>query len=130
MILDTDFIIDLMKKEENAVAKQQKLYEDNEVLRVTAPTIFELWTGIALSERQAGEKSKLVSAVGNLNTITLNQQKAEKAGEIHGSLIKAGQEIDAIDSMIAAIASLENEPLLTKNTKHFTRIKGLRVESY
>lgn len=40
------------------------------------------------------------------------------------------QEIDAIDSMIAAIALLENEPLLTRNTKHFTRIKGLRVESY
>lgn len=130
MILDTDFIINLMKNEEAAVAKQQKLDEDNEVLRVAAPTIFELWTGIALSDRQANDKSKLVSAVGNLNAITLNQQKAEKAGEIHGSLIKAGQEIDAIDSMIAAIALLENEPLLTRNTKHFIRIKGLRVESY
>ena len=40
MILDTDFVIDLMKKEENAVAKQQKLDEDHEVLMVTSPTIF------------------------------------------------------------------------------------------
>ena len=130
MILDTDFVIDLMKKEENAVAKQQKLDEDHEVLMVTAPTIFELWTGVALLEKQDSEKSKLLSAIGNLDTLPFNQKTAEKAGEIHGSLIKAGQEIDAVDCMIASISLLENEPLLTRNAKHFTRIRGLKVEVY
>ena len=130
MILDTDFVIDLMKKEENAVAKQQKLDEDHEVLMVTAPTIFELWTGVALLEKQDSEKSKLLSTIGNLDTLPFNQKTAEKAGEIHGSLIKAGQEIDAVDCMIASISLLENEPLLTRNAKHFTRIRGLKVEVY
>ena len=55
---------------------------------------------------------------------------AEKAGEIHGTLAKGGQGIDNIDAMIAATALLENETVLTRNIKHFSRVKGLRVESY
>ena len=130
MIVDTDFLIDVMKGEKNAVDRQQKLKVGREIYRVSAPTVFELWTGIMLSKKPESEKEKVLSILTDIDTVKLNRQSAEKAGEIHGGLIKSGQEIDAIDSMIVGIALLENEPVLTGNIKHFGRVKGLRVESY
>ena len=44
--------------------------------------------------------------------------------------ITLSEDANSIDCMIASIALLENEILLTRNTKHFTRISGLKVESY
>lgn len=130
MILDTSFLIDLMENDESALQRKQKLAENKEAYRVAAPTIFELWSGISASDKPEKEKTRVLAALSEISTVQLNRKSAEKAGEIHGSLAKEGQGIDAIDSMIAAIAILENEAVLTRNIKHFTRVKGLRVERY
>lgn len=55
---------------------------------------------------------------------------AEKAGELHGSLLKSGNQIGVLDSMMAADALLNNDILLTGNVADFARVKGLRIESY
>jgi tRNA(fMet)-specific endonuclease VapC len=130
MILDTDFLVDVMKGNADAVGRQQLIGKWKEEYKVSAATIFELLVGIALSKKSAGEKSKVESVLANFNTVALSRQVAEKAGEIHGSLLASGQPIGALDSMIAASAVMSNEPLLTGNVKHFSRVKGLRVESY
>src|SRR3989338_6350417 len=116
MILDTSFLIDLMNGDQAAALRKQKLSENKEVYRVTALTIFELWDGIASSDKPEKEKLKALAALSDIHTIPLNRKFAEKGGEISGSLTKEGQTINAIDSMIAAIAMLENEALLTRNT--------------
>ena len=130
MILDTTFLIDLMEKDEAAMQRKELMDDSKETYRVSAPTIFELWSGISQSKTPIQEKSKVLAIISQLDSIKLNRQTAEKAGEIHGSLIKTGQTLEALDCMIAATAMHENESLLTRNTKHFTRVKGLRVESY
>ena|SRR3989338_1187744 len=130
MILDTSFLIDLMENDEAALMRKQKMIENREDYRVAAPTIFELWSGLFASSKHEKEKAKVLIALAEINTIPLSRKSAEKAGEIHGSLIKKGQQIDSVDSMIASAALLENEPLLTRNAKHFTRVAGLKVEVY
>ncbi len=130
MILDTDFIIDVMNKENFAVEKLQRLSAYKAHFRVSAPTIFELWVGIALSKMPRDERMKVESALSDFDVLQLSLSTAQKAGEIHGTLLKARQEIDVVDSMIAGIALLENETVLTRNVKHFSRVRGLRVESY
>ena len=129
MILDTDFVIDLMKKEENAVAKQQKLDEDHEVLMVTAPTIFELWSGITSIKKSEGDKQKMAALLREQIIYTLNDESAEAAGIIHGELIKKGLTIEPVDCMIAGIAKIHNKPVLTRD-EYFRRIEGLKVEKY
>ena len=130
MILDTSYLIDIMENDEAALIRKQKLIEDRENCRVASPTIFELWSGISASDKPEKEKAKVLAALMEFAVIPLIRKSAEKAGEIHGSLIKNGQQIEANDCMIASIAILENELLLTRNIKHFTRISGLKVESY
>ena len=130
MILDTSFIIDLMEGDEAALLRKMKLAEHKEMYRVAAPTIFELWSGISASDKPEKEKAKVLAALSEVITLQLSRKSAEKGGEIHGTLSKEGQGIDAIDSMIAAIATLENDTVLTRNVKHFMRVRGLKVESY
>lgn len=130
MILDTSFIIDLMENDEGALERKQALSEKNEAYGVGAATIFELWSGIACSKKSQEEKSKVLKALAGLNIISMSPAIAEKAGEVHGSLVKEGNAIDHIDAMLAATAILENQTMLTRNVKHFSRVKGLRIESY
>ncbi len=130
MILDTSFIIDLMKMDEGALTRHKQLIEKNESYRVSSAAIFELWSGIGHSEKSENERFKAMKALSGMNTIALTAPMAEKAGEIHGTLAKEGKAIDNIDAMIAATALFENEVVLTRNVKHFSRVKGLRVENY
>lgn len=130
MILDTGFIIDLMKEDSSSIEKLKKLVLNKENYEVSTPTIFELYVGIALSRRSEEERNNVLKILSDFVVVPLSLAQAEKAGEIHGSLIKSGQEIDVVDSMIAGIALLENETILTRNVRHFSRVKGLRVESY
>jgi len=130
MILDTSFIIDIMENDAGAIDRKRTLTEKNESYRVSAATIFELWSGIACSRKSQEEKTKVLKALAGLNIISLNAQIAEKAGEIHGLLLKEGNAIDHIDAMLAATSLLENEAILTRNIKHFGRVRGLKVESY
>lgn len=130
MILDTSFIIDLMDAEEGARSRHSKLIEKNETYRISSAAVFELWSGVGHSKKSDEERLKVMNAIAGISTIPLTAPMAEKAGEIHGTLAKEGQGIDNIDAMIAATAMLENETVLTRNVKHFSRVKGLRVESY
>lgn len=130
MILDTSFVIDLMEMDEGALNRHRKLVEKSETYRVSSAAIFELWSGVGHSKKSEEERLKVMRALSGISTIALTAPMAEKAGEIHGTLAKGGQGIDNIDAMIAATALLENETVLTRNIKHFSRVKGLRVESY
>lgn len=130
MILDTSFLIDLMEKEDGAIVRKQKLDEKSETCRVSAATIFELWAGIFMSKKTEHEKKKVLNALSEVNVISLNGRISEKAGELHGLLKKDVNDIGPIDAMIAATAMFENEPLLTRNAKHFARVKGLVMENY
>ena len=130
MILDTTFLIDLMEKDEGAAVRKQKLDDNAEICRTSAATIFELWAGIFMSKKTENEKRKVLNALSEVDIISLSGRISEKAGELHGLLKKDGNDIGPIDSMIAATAILENEPILTRNIKHFARVKGLIMESY
>lgn len=130
MIGDTTFIIDLIDGLPEAVERLRELQERQEILFVTTPTIFELWTGITQSDRPEKEKMKAMQVLEGQLILNLTQESAEEAGMIHGTLINEGQRIDPEDCLIAGIAKHHNDTILTRNTKHFERIKGIAVETY
>ncbi len=130
MILDTAFIIDLMEKLPEAVAKMEQLHTQQEQIFITTPTIFELWTGVAHGSQPEKEKQKIKLIIENQRILDLTKASAEEAGIINGTLQKQRECIDPEDCLIAGIALRYNQPLLTRNTKHFKRIKGLKIETY
>ena len=130
MILDTTFLIDLMKEDSPAVRKLEEMERNKITQNIASPTLYELYVGITLSTKPEKEKNKVLDTLTSINILGLNAKSAAKAGEAQGRLIKEGKMIDPEDAMIAGIALLNNESLLTKNVEHFSRIRDLKIETY
>lgn len=130
MLADTTFIIDVMKNEASAVRKAEDLKAAAASILVGTPTIFELYVGVGLSVRSAEERKKVLGILGSLPHLTLDAASASKAGMIYAQRVKEKTKIDPEDAMLAGIAIQNNEPLLTRNRKHFAGIPDLKVETY
>lgn len=129
MILDTTFVVDLIRGNDNAVSKLKWLEKENVMYGITTPTIYELWSGLVSLEKSEKEIQKTGYLIKEQLIYLLDEESAEEAGKIDGELIKKGQKIDPEDCMIAGIAITNNQKLLT-NDRHFERIEGLKIEKY
>ena len=129
MIADTSFIIDIMDGDALALQKLSVVEKGGTPLNVTALTVFELWSGIARSKKKEDEKKKVRGVLLNQSVVDFDRFSAELAGSIHGELFERGTPIGSVDSMIAGIARMRGEKILTRNVKHFQRA-GVDVEMY
>ena len=129
MILDTSFIIDLMRNDQESIKKIAGLKKTSTNLMSTTLSVFEIWQGIEDLESEE-KKDKIVKFLSSIGFLTLDVASAKKAGTIYTKLRRNGIDIGAVDSLIGAIALLHNQTILTRNVKHFNRIENLKVESY
>lgn len=130
MLLDTTFLIDLMKGDEAAVARAKAIQREGGAARIPTPALFELWRGVHLAARTADEERKVLGLLSVYPWASLDGDGAARAGEIDALLLRRREPIDPEDSMIAGIALARGEPLLTRDARHFARIPGLQVETY
>lgn len=130
MIADTSFIIDLMRKRDSALEKLSKIEMKKENQRTTSLTVFELATGIEMSDWPEKEKLKVEELLQMFSIIDFKNIHAYRAGLELGKLYKEGKPIDPVDAQISGIALVEKEIIVTRNVKHFERIEGLKIESY
>jgi predicted nucleic acid-binding protein len=129
MILDTNVLIDLIKNQKPAVQCLEKLREEGTSFSVTTISVFELFRG--LRKTQNDEKiGQLQSLVNSFVVYSFSIQSAQEGGLMLANLEKKGVPIDTEDCMIAGVAKTRNEPILTRNKKHFERISGIKVQSY
>lgn len=128
MICDTSFLIDLMRYKPAAVAKASELDAKGVSLAITSVTLFEIWRG--LHRASAEKKENVAKRLSGMRLLLLDGAAAMAGAEVDIELRAKGAEIELTDSMIAGIAIKNEETVLTGNVKHFSRIKGLKVEGY
>ncbi|MBS3097747.1 type II toxin-antitoxin system VapC family toxin [Candidatus Woesearchaeota archaeon] len=126
-VLDTTFLIDLL----NGDKRTLKITEDNEQLLTTQINMYEVIRGAFLGDASKPEILKAKELFGDIIVLQLDDNSVIKAAEIFTDLTKQGNIIADNDCLIAAIA-LSNGigSIVTKNTEHFKRIKGIKVETY
>src|SRR3989344_6169410 len=124
MIFDTTFIIDLLKGDKKAVKYLEMLDNTSEPKIITAITIHELWRDLSLLKTK--EEDEIKGILETSTVLSLDLESSMISGEIEGRLIREGIMIEPEDAMIAGITIKHNQKLLTRNTKHFSRIKGLK----
>lgn len=76
---------------------------------------------------------KLMEAKRDLSAfeiLPVTYEIAVKASEIEVDLIKRGEAVSLADLIIAATAMHHNLVLITRNVKHFKRIRKLVISSY
>ena len=130
MILDTSFVIDLMRGAKKAVEKLEEFERSGEAIYLTAPTIYELFLGIALSRASDSEKQRVEEVLREQVVLPLDEDAARAAGELQGELMREGVPIDPLDALIAGIAVARGERVATRNVKHFSRVRGVEIVGY
>lgn len=129
MILDTSFIIDLLKNKTPALIKAHLLEKSSIAVRTTTISVFELWQGV--EDIQDDNKRELIEKfLSSVGLLSLDIESAKIAGTMYNELERKGEIIETEDCMIAGIAKYHHDAVLTRNIKHFERIKGIKIETY
>ncbi len=124
--IDSDLIIDFLRKEEKMVRFFRDMEESGGSLKTTAINSFEVLKGV--SRHTNPEKyEKVVQFLSQFIVSDFTFETSEKAAEIFEQLKSRGEVIDTGDILIAAIVITNNETLATRNIKHFERITDLRI---
>ncbi len=125
VLMDTSAIIDIGRGNKRAVAVATKRENEGDKLLASSISVFEL-----SAVCHAGLDEKRKKLLEPIRVILLSSEHAEAAGVIYRNLRGRGEDIGAFDSLIAATALCEDEPLLTSNVKHFGRVEGLKLITY
>jgi predicted nucleic acid-binding protein len=124
-ILDTTFLIDVLRNKESALALRRKLTGD--ALIVPTPAIMELWAGALNSKLGAAGKRQVEELLATMTVANFEIQSAKRAAELKIAL--RNEPIDTEDFMIAGIALSRGDQVVTRD-EHYARIPGLRVLKY
>jgi tRNA(fMet)-specific endonuclease VapC len=98
-------------------------------IAISAITLAELRFG---ADRKASRKlhSAIDAFVGAVEVAAFDDEAAAEFGRLGTLLAERGTPIGEIDTLIAAHAVALKTTLVTSNTRHFTRVPGLVVESW
>lgn len=129
MILDTTFLIDVLRGDEEVVEWERDL-DENGTGFATSISVLELWEGIQRADASDAERERVRRLLDGIHHADFDAPSAMTAGEVSAALTDTGQEIDVEDVMIGAIALRRDQPVLTRNAEHFERIENLDVETY
>ncbi len=123
-LLDTNAVIALLKNQPNAVCKQlRRAAAKDASIRVSSVVLFELWYGVARSERRRENAERLrVFLSGTISVVSFDEEDAVHAGDLRAALEAAGTPIGPYD---AAQARRLGATLVTANVSEFARVGGL-----
>ncbi|MBI5803887.1 PIN domain-containing protein [Candidatus Pacearchaeota archaeon] len=127
--LDTTAIIDIFKNEPNI---KKVIEKSNEPFAATIMSHQEIFFGLDLKDQLYINEEKYYDEFFNkIFLFPLDLFSSKRAAEIFWRLKKEKKEIGRFDCMIAGIF-LTNEvnQIITKNVKHFSQIKELKIISY
>src|SRR3989344_1532908 len=127
--VDSDLLIGVLRKDAEAVSAMENLEASGEPLKTTVINAVERVEGATVSRRE-GVTHAVDAFLTTMETLHLDALGANLAGQIIGNLKLRGEQIDNMDALIGAVAIANNETLVTRNVKHFSRIKGLKVKAW
>jgi tRNA(fMet)-specific endonuclease VapC len=93
---------------------------------ISSLTVGELMLGTLLSEHPSQELAKVEAFLRPIQVIPFGRDEAIQWAHLDAQLRQQGNRIEAEDAMIAATAMTLGMTLVSGNTKHFERVKGLK----
>lgn len=122
-MLDSDTCIYLMNGRPEVVAK-----EDLHECCISSVVMGELEYGHLHSKRKVENRAKLELLLGNLTVLEVGEAEAKAYADVRLSVNK--QTIGPNDLWIAAHAIALDLPLVTNNTREFSRVPGLTIDTW
>ena len=127
IFLDTSYLIDLLKGGVEATKLLDKLQSKAPFVTSTI-VVYEFLVGAYNAEKPEKELEVRSKILKKLFIIDFDEKAANVAAEINVQLRKRGEIINSADILIAG-SMLSNgiSSLVSKNVKHFRRIKQLSI---
>jgi tRNA(fMet)-specific endonuclease VapC len=126
-MLDTDTISFVLRGEGEAGANLTARAPAEVCL--SAISLSELRFGA--DERHSKRLHRLIDTfTGSVDVVAFDAAAATIFGRLCASLESKGTPIGTLDTLIAAHAMSLNLTLVTNNTKHFTRVRGLKTKNW
>ena len=131
-LLDTNACIALINGTPKEVRRRfQRAVAKNSVILLSSVVAFELWYGVAKSQRKESNTQRLEAFLaGPLEWTLFDEGDARAAGTVRAELEAAGKPIGAYDVLLAGQARRRDATLVTSNVGEFDRVAGLNWEDW
>ena len=126
--LDSDTLIYFLKGEKNIVANVAKTATIN--LFITRINYAELLYGAFNSKNKTANLKQIHLFLDNFQILEFDEKASEIFSKLKADLKTSGEIIADMDLMIASIAINNYCILISNNTKHFARIKNLKLDNW
>lgn len=122
MVVDTGIFINYLRSKDKSKTILMNLSDDTE-LYISSVSLYELYMGATSPQKWVDVKT----LTDDIPVLPFTKSISEKAAIIYQELRKENKIIEFRDIFIAATAMVHDLPILTRNKKHFTRVKGLKL---
>ena len=131
-LLDTNACIALINGNETHVRRRfQRAVARESVILLSSIVAFELWYGVAKSQRTDSNTQRLEAfCAGPLEWTLFDDDDARAAGSVRAELEAIGTPIGAYDVLLAGQARRRGATLVTSNANEFARVAGLKWEDW
>jgi tRNA(fMet)-specific endonuclease VapC len=131
-LIDTNACIALTNGSEANVRRRfRRAVARKSVILLSSIVGFELWYGVAKSQRKDSDTQRLETFfAGPLEWALFEEDDARTAGTIRAELEAVGKPIGAYDVLLAGQARRLGATLVTSNGKEFARVRGLKWEDW
>jgi tRNA(fMet)-specific endonuclease VapC len=131
-LLDTNACIALINGSELTVRRRfQRAVRRDSVMLLSSIVAFELWYGVAKSQRKESNTQRLDAFfAGPLEWTLFDEDDARAAGAVRAELEGIGKPFGAYDVLLAGQARRRGATLVTSNTREFARVPRLKWEDW
>jgi predicted nucleic acid-binding protein len=128
-MLDTDILSEFLRGNLKVIDKVDEHLTEYGFISLSIITYYEILNGLLYKDARK-QLSRFEDFVRLNKVIPLTMHMAKTAATIQAELRKKGLEIGHTDTLIAGIAMTTGLQLVTNNTDHFMRIKGLVIANW
>jgi len=128
-MLDTDILSEFLRGNSKVIAKFDEHLKEYGFINLSIITYYEILNGLLYKDAKK-QLAKFEEFVELNKVIPLTMPMAKTAAIIQADLRKKGAEIGHTDTLIAGISITSELQLITNNTDHFKRIKGLDIANW
>jgi tRNA(fMet)-specific endonuclease VapC len=126
-LLDTNIVSFYLRGNPNVVTRLSSEKPSN--IAISAISAFELRYGVA-KRKSAKLKASVEGFLSLVVILPFDDDASLRAGILKSDQEDSGFILDLPDLLIAAHALCVNRVLVTNNSKHFVKVKSLRIEDW
>ncbi len=128
-IIDTDILSEFLRGNEKVIIKLDEYLNEFNFISISIITYYEILNGLLYKDaKKQMERFEEFVSLNKVAPLTIRTVKI--SAKIQAELRKKGTEIGHTDTLIAGIAMASGFQLITNNTNHFKRIKGLDIANW